>query len=1260
MRVPRGLLSGAAGVALALLWIPSQAAAQSTRSSTTADTVRGRVAVDSGAPLANVVIRVVALPDSAIQTTKTDARGTFSVTFDRAAASYVVSASLIGYQPDTVRVRRPANASATSINLNVRMRRLVQTLRRVQTTAKRPRPAFDLMGDAPTPGEASTIVDPNGTLSGDVTGDLNSLLATIPGLTVTPNSDGSPPDISIAGLSSDQNSISLNGVNTGATVPRDGDVLLVRTSSYDPSQGASGVQINQIIPSRGYSSEKSLHATLEAPALQWTTPDAERLGREYTMPTVSGNIATWVQGMQGLLHSQSTAFQFSRRTSDLVSLTNASGASLAAIGIAPDSATRLRETLAQLGIPTSVRAMPSERVSTQGMFLTRLNFGTRVANPYRLDPDGAGLTRAPGALVGTGAPTSADLTVLVGGSVTDNQSINISPTSLPSRGGNARRYNANIQANRAADLGPAVNEFNTAVSVTSSRSTPYLNLPSAAVLLQSQLPDGRSAYTTVQAAGAATGPSNSEDQFWNVVDKIKWATFDGAQQFQMSLDGTVDHYALSQTPSAGSYFYNSLSDLAANQPASFTRAFESVASHGTSERGALGLSDTQILSRAHSLSAIYGLRIEDEHFNANPMFNPAVDSLFGLRTDHVPSALTVSPMAGFTWTYAQLNGQPDARRQLFGGVRDYRGTFSPQSLDPYIRRTGLDVSSEQLQCFGAAVPVPDWSALVASPASIADACADSAGASPLSIASPTVAVFAPNYVPSHSVRANLTWTGVLGSSLTYSVHGMEAVNSNMPGTFDANFTGASRFTLPDEDGRPVYVEPSSIVPTSGSVSPADSRVSSRFGQVSERQSDGRYRNGLVTTQLNYQPLYNPRSAALSGAMSVSYTYSAAQSFVNGFTGTTNGDPRINEWNTSSASRHTVIISSLLRVPSWVAISGSVIVRSGAAFTPRVNSDLNGDGYANDRAFIFDPNTVSDPAVAAAMRALLASAPTGARDCLRRQLGAIADANSCTGPWAATLNLRAGLDAYRLGFKNRGSVSLILNNALGAADQLLHGSSGLHGWGQSAFPDPTLFEVRGFDPSTRRFIYNVNPQFGSTTLSRAGYRAPFTIVLDARFDLGPNHESAFLRGFLRDVADSEQHDDVAIKKRIMRIAPQTVPLEGVISEASTLGVTPEQAQVFRDADAHYEAERDRIYTDFSSYVAGLKGDYDSDAITAKWHVAMRTLVLAQGDLGDLLRSTLTPAQIQHALAINAISAGRGYLMYDRAMLERLAQGRLNPI
>ena len=65
-------------------------------------------------------------------------------------------------------------------------------------------------------------------------------------------------------------------------------------------------------------------------------------------------------------------------------------------------------------------------------------------------------------------------------------------------------------------------------------------------------------------------------------------------------------------------------------------------------------------------------------------------------------------------------------------------------------------------------------------------------------------------------------------------------------------------------------------------------------------------------------------------------------------------------------------------------------------------DINGDGYANDRAFVFDPaSPTTDPAVADGIRSLLANGSPSARDCLSKQLGTVANRSSCEGPWYTT-------------------------------------------------------------------------------------------------------------------------------------------------------------------------------------------------------------------------------------------------------------------
>src|SRR5204862_6327506 len=128
---------------------------------------------------------------------------------------------------------------------------------------------------------------------------------------------------------------------------------------------------------------------------------------------------------------------------------------------------------------------------------------------------------------------------------------------------------------------------------------------------------------------------------------------------------------------------------------------------------------------------------------------------------------------------------------------------------------------------------------------------------------------------------------------------------------------------------------------------------------------------------------------------------------------------------------------------------------------------------NDRAFVFDPSAAFDPAVRSAMQSLLGGASSRVRNCLERQIGHVAARNSCEGPWTATMNAVLILNPERLGMQNRTQLSLSLTNVPAGFDALLHGTSHLEGWGQPSGSDNTLLFVRGFDPATNRYRYEVN-------------------------------------------------------------------------------------------------------------------------------------------------------------------------------------------
>jgi len=86
------------------------------------------------------------------------------------------------------------------------------------------------------------------------------------------------------------------------------------------------------------------------------------------------------------------------------------------------------------------------------------------------------------------------------------------------------------------------------------------------------------------------------------------------------------------------------------------------------------------------------------------------------------------------------------------------------------------------------------------------------------------------------------------------------------------------------------------------------------------------------------------------------------------------------------------------------------------------------------------------------------------------------------------------------------ISMSLLNPLAGLDLALHGSDHLIGWGQPNRIDNTLLYVTGFDPSTNRFLYQVNERFGDQRSSQSTVvQQPFQLSLTMRYTVGPDRQ-----------------------------------------------------------------------------------------------------------------------------------------------------------
>ncbi|MEO9225907.1 MAG: hypothetical protein ABI328_05970, partial [Gemmatimonadaceae bacterium] len=291
------------------------------------------------------------------------------------------------------------------------------------------------------------------------------------------------------------------------------------------------------------------------------------------------------------------------------------------------------------------------------------------------------------------------------------------------------------------------------------------------------------------------------------------------------------------------------------------------------------------------------------------------------------------------------------------------------------------------------------------------------------------------------------------------------------------------------------------------------------------------------------------------------------------------------------------------------------LQSGGPFTPLVGSDVNGDGFANDRAFVFDPARAADTSVALGMRTLHGSAQESVRDCLASQLGHAAAQGSCEGPWTASLN--AQLDfKFRFPRSHREThFVMAFTNPLGALDQVLHGANHVHGWGTSSYPDPVLYQVRGFDAVSESYHYAVNPRFGNTRPTSGIARVPFGVTLDFSIDIAPPLDRQIVEMLLkpgRNGFPGACLSAAGLKHRFE--ISNTDPFREVMEESDSLMLTRAQTEALQKVDDPYRIQRDSIITGLSNHLANLGETFNTrdaarrydDATAALWDLGHLTV------------------------------------------------------
>ena len=1129
------------------------------------DVIRGQVTNPEQQPIENANVTATSVSGGVNRTARTDRAGRFTITFPGGEGDYFVTFTAIGFAPRRFEVRRTADQEILVADAQLQRMTLLDTARAVASRARvnRNDVAPDLSGT-----EQSIQ---NGAVPSSPQGDLNAMAGTIPGVTPINDANGDPAGFSVLGLSADQNSTTLNGANFGASnVPRDAQVTSsLVTTPYDVSRGGfSGAQFSLRSGSGSNFIRRTNSLNIDAPQLQWTDRAARALGQQYTNLSLGGLLAGPIVFDKAFYN---LSYQLGRRANDLRTLLNTDAGGLQASGVAADSVSRLLEIAATQRIPTAVG---------NGLARSRLNDQGSLFGSFDFTP--------PGSTTGT------TMNLTLNGNWNHQTPAGNLATELPAHGADRTNWNLGAQARHTSYV-KNILLSETTLSLNGSRNygTPYLAMPNGSVLVNSTFADGTSGVRTLGFGGNGFMGTSSSTLSAEALNQLSWFSRNNKHRLKLSSELRRESYDQDQTTNAlGTFSYNSLADLAANRPASYSRALQPRVQSASQLVGALSLGDSY--RRNSDLQIQYGVRLDGNRFSATPLFNPELQQAFGARNDITPNRLYVSPRIGFSWNYGtapQIAGFDGAvrgpRAVVRGGIGLFQSTPNASSIGTAIDNTGLASAVQQVSCVGAAVPIPDWSAYAQNPASIPTQCADGTNGGVFANTAPNATLFASDYKAPRSVRSNVNWNGpVLGNRFNASVDLTYSLNLNQASTLDLNFQPTQRFALGDEAGRPVYAQVGSIVPATGAIASRDARVSPLFNRVSQLRSDLRSESKQLRVGIF------PASFTQRFSWSLNYTLADVRERYRGFQSTA-GNPLDVAWSRAAGeSRHQISYTLGYNFFDAVRVNWFGQFRSGSPFTPVVSGDVNGDGWTNDRAFVFDPARASDPAVASAMRSLLETGSGPARDCLGKQKGVIAARNSCRGPWTSNANLSISLNPMKVRMPQRATLSFSVSNPLGAADLLLHGQGNLHGWGQTTFVDPTLFYVRGFDSTAKRYRYEVNPRFGSANPQFNAFRAPVTLTMQMRIDIGPSRERQQLTQMLdRGRTQQGQRMPEGFLRAQYSSGGLMNPMAQILRSMDTLGLSGMQADSIASMNRRYTIKLDSIWSPVVKYLAELPERYD---------------------------------------------------------------------
>lgn len=1175
------------------------------------DIIRGRVVSIDNEPLSGVTVKATSARGDHSRMSRTESDGRFTITFPTGDGHYFLSFVAVGFAPRQIEVRRLADEEVLVANATLQF--VAAVLDSVSIIGGRVRvPRGELQLDVGGTEQSAVI----SAASQQDIASVAGLAGSIPGATTAYGLDGDPSGFSVLGLPIDQNAITLNGVGfIGANLPRDASITAtLATNPYDVAKGGfSGGQLNlQRTPGSNFS-RRSTSLLAEPPFLQRSVTSGDAFAQKYSGLSFGGIVSGPIAFDKAYYN---LSFEIGRRANRLTTLLHARHPDLVAAGIEPDSVDELFTVLRDKGIPLQPTADPGRDRTIRTMRI----FGTFDFAP---------------ANVGSGQTVNLN----VFGSTRMLDPVGQSLVELPAHNGERIDKDIGAQVTHSGYLKNLIlSETTLDIAAKESAAEPYFRLPSANVLLTSRFADGTRATRALEFGGSASLGTKSNTSAFGARNQLSWFSSDNSHRVKLFTEfrETANIYDPARNV-FGTFRYESLADIRADRPSSFSRTLFSHPNRISETTFAVALGDAY--KKTSTLQIQYGVRL-DANIPANtPAFNEDVYSAFGSRNDYAPHRLYLSPRVGFAWTYG-------ATTVSGGSIRGGAGIFQNVSMSSLLSRavdnTGLSDAEAHVYCVGGSVPHPDWSDFLANPSTIPERCASGTQSSPFTNTAPNVLIVGRRFSAPRSARANLQWNArVFSNQYSVIVDAIYSRNMNQSSLVDLNFDPRLRFALTNEAGRPVFAEATSIVQETGFLSPRATRVFPQFNQVLQYGSD------LVSESRQIRLTMSPVRSSGAFRWLASYVYSSNREQFNGFTSSGTSPLEVG-WSPSDFdSRHQFTANLEANFSRVVRIDAFVRLASGVGFTPLVGGDINGDGILNDRAFIFDPSVSPDTPTSRAMRELLDGSRSFVRSCLIKQLGVVASRNSCRAPWTSTANLVVTVNPKKIGLSQRVGLAFVVSNPITALDHALHGSQRLRGWGQPFMPDQTLLFVRGFDATTKQYRYDLNSRFGGTNPRFVAARQPLSVAASLRLDFGVSREQ---QAVIQQLEKGRRFEGPRLTQSVLRAMYGSGgvqnPIAQLLNDAERLELTREQADSLAVMNVNYSASQDSIWTYTTQYLADLPIRFNARLAYKEYKSAREATIDLLIRIVPSVDALLTVAQKKKLSPSTLMFLDRTYLMEVR--------------